>query len=75
VQHQDNGFAVGPPLDLRAKKLAQVSGGNVVNLVFLVDYDRHVVGETRGEKGQKKNSNGCSPANSHRQVRFQIVVT
>jgi hypothetical protein len=55
VQDQDDRGAVRPLSDLRTKNPGEVRGSDGANIVFLVDHDRHMVGETRSEEGQEKS--------------------
>jgi hypothetical protein len=51
VQNEHDSFAVGPGLYFSFENFGQVSGGEVLNDVILVDDYRHVMRET-GREGQ-----------------------
>ena len=73
VQNQDNVLAVGSLPDLRAKDFGEMDRGNVFDVIVFVDHDCHVVGETRSEERQEKNSEGNNPVKSHKHIRFGAV--
>jgi hypothetical protein len=49
--------------------------GDVPDIVFLVHYNRHMVGEARSEERQEKNMQCCYPPKSHRHIQSQTFFT
>jgi hypothetical protein len=52
-----------------------VHSGDVSHVVVLVDYNRHVMGEARGEERQEKNKKHANSLKFHKHIRFQAFVT
>lgn len=72
VQDQDHRGAIRPLSDFGAKNPSKVSGGDGANIVFLVDHDRHVMGETRSEEGQEKNKEYGKALRFHEHIHLEM---